>query len=318
MKIRTGLNIFLFVTIVLLIFSIVQLAISFAAGSHLVYTSVEKNYYQTLFNPSSKKKELLRFSQGKSQIAHHNIFDIDNRDISFGGVEIGINTDSNSPTSSKEDVLFFLDNPSSCSELAGVDLLGTIEAIPEDQSTVQIGIGKRKERETKVLRISEEVQTGITVIGIRWNVVAFQTSSGIRCLGEDVGKEANQPQNKTAKKNGASSSDNDGMVQKVGENQYVLKRAELQKMTSNLNALARQARIVPAKEGGFKIYAIKKNSIYRSIGIKNGDVIKSINGIELSSPDKALEAYSRLQTASKLSLDVKRRGETMTLDYSVE
>lgn len=302
----------------MLTFSFVQLIISIAAGSNLVYTPIKKGYYRTLASPSTKKEELLHFARGKSKLAHFNIFDIENRDIMFADVQIGIDTEgSSAPSGSAEEVLFFLENPSSCSPLSGIELRGTIEAIPEDQSTIQISIGKRKEQQTKTLRISEEATPGTTVAGIRWNVVAFQTASGIRCLGEDVGKDDGKGKKPPNKKTGGAP-DASSMVQQVGENQYVIKRAELQKMTSNLNALARQARIVPAKEGGFKIYSIKKNSIYRSIGIKNGDIIKSINGIELSSPDKALEAYSRLQTASKLSLDVKRRGETMSIDYTVE
>ena len=88
---------------------------------------------------------------------------------------------------------------------------------------------------------------------------------------------------------------------------------------TNLNHLATQARIVPArKENGFKLFSIKPGSIYKKIGLKNGDIIKSINGIDLSSPDKALEAYQRLRSADKLSLDIVRRGKKESLDYTID
>ena len=51
--------------------------------------------------------------------------------------------------------------------------------------------------------------------------------------------------------------------------------------------------------------------------MQNGDTIKAINGLDMSSPDKALEIYTKLRYASHLSVSVERRGENTTLDYSI-
>ncbi len=323
MKTRTVLNIFLFIVLTLLSFTAVQMILSVFGGASLVYTPVSKEYYKSMEgHTTTKKRELLAFATGKSTIARYNVFNSEERQIPFDGVQIGTAGDAEKMQTHPEDVAFFLDNPSACAELSNAKLLGTVAAIPDDQSTVQVQIGRGKEAESRILRVGEEVTPGTVVAAIRWNVVAFKTSSGIRCLGEDVGKKDKNQNNHISPRlsMGRPPKDSGGelAVRQIGDNQYVVKREDLQKMTANLNALARQARIVPARGGGFKIYAIKRHSIYRSLGIKNGDVIKSINGMELSSPDKALEAYSRLQTATKLSLDIKRRGQAMTLDYMVE
>ena len=98
-------------------------------------------------------------------------------------------------------------------------------------------------------------------------------------------------------------------------------RPLLDKLLANTTGLATAARFVPSmKDGrpnGFKLYAIRPSSIFGKIGLQNGDTIKSINGMEMSSPDQALGVYSKLRSASHLSVSVERRGETVTLDYTI-
>jgi general secretion pathway protein C len=104
-------------------------------------------------------------------------------------------------------------------------------------------------------------------------------------------------------------------------NNCVVEKQLVEKLLSNTAALATAARFVPSikdgKANGFKLYAIRPNSIFAKIGLQNGDTIKSINGMDMSSPDKALEAYTKLRSASHLGVAVERHNETITLDYSI-
>ncbi|MGZ3442306.1 MAG: type II secretion system protein GspC, partial [Polyangia bacterium] len=85
--------------------------------------------------------------------------------------------------------------------------------------------------------------------------------------------------------------------------------------------LATAARFVPSikdgKPNGFKLYAIRPQSIFGRIGLQNGDTIKAINGSEMTTPDAALGLYTKLRNASHLSVQVERRGETVALDYTI-
>ncbi len=98
-------------------------------------------------------------------------------------------------------------------------------------------------------------------------------------------------------------------------------RALVDKLLANTMSLASAARFVPSikdgKPNGFKLYAIRPNSIFGKIGLQNGDTIKVINGNEMTTPDAALGLYSKLRSASHLSVQVERRGETVTLDYTI-
>ncbi|MFN7131000.1 MAG: type II secretion system protein GspC [Myxococcales bacterium] len=110
-------------------------------------------------------------------------------------------------------------------------------------------------------------------------------------------------------------------VRQTGEDTYEIEKGEIDKTLGNLNAVAMQARIVPAfKDGvatGFKLFSIRPDSIYSKIGIQNGDVIRRINGFEINSPDKALEVYSKLKESSRIEIEVDRNGSPVRKTYNV-
>ena len=91
---------------------------------------------------------------------------------------------------------------------------------------------------------------------------------------------------------------------------------------ANPLSLAKQARIVPSmKDGhpnGFKLYAIRPSSAVRKLGFANGDTLEGINGYPLTSADKALEVYTKLRNATKLDVDLDRRGQPMTIHITIK
>ena len=111
-------------------------------------------------------------------------------------------------------------------------------------------------------------------------------------------------------------------VKQLSDNNYVVAKSEINNALTNLSDLATKARIVPSfKNGvanGFKLFSIVPDSLYSKIGIQNGDVIRRINGYEMNSPDKALEIYQKLRDASRIEIEIERRGETLRKSYSIE
>ena len=47
--------------------------------------------------------------------------------------------------------------------------------------------------------------------------------------------------------------------------------------------------------------AVKPDGPFAKIGIQNGDVLVSINGLEMSSPEKAMEVYAKLKVSPRTS-----------------
>jgi general secretion pathway protein C len=110
-------------------------------------------------------------------------------------------------------------------------------------------------------------------------------------------------------------------IKKTGANSYEVQHSTLDALLGNMGALSRAARIVPemrdGKSIGFRLFSIKPDGPFGKIGLQNGDVISAINGLEMNSPDKALEVYTKLKTANHLSVGLERNGQKMTEDYNI-
>jgi len=89
----------------------------------------------------------------------------------------------------------------------------------------------------------------------------------------------------------------------------------------NINQLLTQIRVVPnfqnGQTNGFKVFAIKPNSIFSKIGLKNGDVIQRVNDRDITTPDKAFQAFQELRNEKSLSVEILRRGERKSLHYEI-
>jgi general secretion pathway protein C len=111
-------------------------------------------------------------------------------------------------------------------------------------------------------------------------------------------------------------------IKKSDESTWSVPSGTLDKLMNSSGCLVTQARIVPSmkngKANGFKLFSIRKGSIYSKIGIQNGDVIQRINGYEITSPDKALEIYTKLKDAKTIRIELTRRGKPMKFTYKVE
>jgi general secretion pathway protein C len=111
-------------------------------------------------------------------------------------------------------------------------------------------------------------------------------------------------------------------IRQTGPESYTIQRQDVDNSLSRLNDLAMQARVVPAFRGGvaqgFKLFAMKPDSLYARLGMKNGDILQRINGFTLDDPTRALEAYNNLRGATRLELEIERDGQPLRKTFSVE
>lgn len=69
-------------------------------------------------------------------------------------------------------------------------------------------------------------------------------------------------------------------------------------------------RLVPAVENGspigFRLFGIRPGSLPGRLGLRNGDTLRSVNGLPLTGEDSIAAAYHRIRTASYIFLNVER------------
>ena len=61
----------------------------------------------------------------------------------------------------------------------------------------------------------------------------------------------------------------------------------------------------------------KRNSDFSKLGLRRDDVIKSINGQEINSYNRAFETYKNIQNVENLTMVIKRGKEEMELEYEI-
>ncbi|MFW6087580.1 MAG: type II secretion system protein GspC, partial [Myxococcota bacterium] len=90
-------------------------------------------------------------------------------------------------------------------------------------------------------------------------------------------------------------------IQKVSDTEFNVQQSLVTKILENQSELMRSARIIPHEEGGrtvgVKLYGIRRNSVLGKLGVQNGDTLRNINGFDMTSPDSALQAYTKLRDA---------------------
>jgi type II secretion system protein C len=102
---------------------------------------------------------------------------------------------------------------------------------------------------------------------------------------------------------------------------FVVDEAELDKGLENLPLLLTQARAVPYfKDGrsiGLRLFAIKSGSLYEKIGLKNGDILKSINGNSLADITQALKLFEQLKQERSINLVLEREKQDREFKYTI-
>lgn len=111
-------------------------------------------------------------------------------------------------------------------------------------------------------------------------------------------------------------------IHKISDTQFDIERSLVDQVLENQGELMKSARIVPEKEGdkvvGIRLFGVRPESLLGNLGLENGDRLQSINGFEMSDPQKALEAYARLRSADKLQVTVNRRGKPTNIDFNIK
>ena len=113
-----------------------------------------------------------------------------------------------------------------------------------------------------------------------------------------------------------------GRPRRTASSSIRLNRDDLEAQMTDLNDLMTQVRIRPFMEGrkpaGFLVSNIKPGSLFSKMGLRNGDVIKGINGETITTPDQAIELYESLMEGGEIALEIKRGRRQQNLRYEIE
>jgi len=112
----------------------------------------------------------------------------------------------------------------------------------------------------------------------------------------------------------------EGEVTDAGDHKIV-DRSLLSHYANNMDDIYKNIGITEVKKDGaikgFKITFVRRGSPFAKLGLKRGDMIKSINGQEIDSYNAAFETYKNIGNVENLTLVIQRGKEEMELEYEI-
>jgi general secretion pathway protein C len=192
-------------------------------------------------------------------------------------------------------------------------LVGTLSGGDRPLATLKDSTG------TTTYQLDEELPDGATLSTVERNRVELRYPEGrIQVLEviKDVKKDRASSRSKTTR-----SKKFDQRIDSLGDNRWLIPALVAEDARANIGELLKQVQASPYLEGdqttGFQIRRLKSGSLIARIGLKRGDILRKINGLELNSPEKALQIFAQLRQSKQISIDLERRGKAMTFAYEI-
>jgi general secretion pathway protein C len=102
---------------------------------------------------------------------------------------------------------------------------------------------------------------------------------------------------------------------------YKISKDFVKDSINNVTQIMSNVRVKPhmrnGKPGGFQISRIKDDSIFKSMGFVNGDVIKSVNGQDIHTAQDIMGLYNTLKESNFFSIEIVRNNQAKTLNFKV-
>ncbi|MBU0504673.1 hypothetical protein KJ708_01675 [bacterium] len=202
-------------------------------------------------------------------------------------------------------------------------------------STISVGDGKNQlsscvvesDRKTDAYIVGgkKTFSPGVKIVSILPKRVEFINGGQLEYVklqefakGYDMTKPLKQTPTTTKRVARTDESDDESIVRQ-GDS-FQIARSEVDSALSNMSKLYTDIRGVPYfDEGvarGFKILSVKKGSLFDKLGIKRGDILKSVNGRTLDI-QSGFETFKSLKTETEFELEIERRGEAVNYKYEI-
>lgn len=205
-------------------------------------------------------------------------------------------------------------------------LVGTIAG----EGRYGFAIFEDKKREQAIIRVSSEIPGVGRLQSVRPDSATIMTPAGrIKLELAKIIKTVEEKPSAQEVKTPAAAGDKKivpakevAFIKQTGKQDFVLDREGVQESLKNPQRVLTDARMLPnmvdGKQTGFKVSEVKGGGIYDKLGLRNGDILLKINALDLNSPDSGIQAFSTLKGADRITLNIIRNEQKITMSYQVQ
>lgn len=173
-------------------------------------------------------------------------------------------------------------------------------------------IEEKKSRKQALYKVGDVIENATLTHVLRNKVV-------LNLNGKDQVLEIKESKGRSSRR-GASSSSSSRSNQ--SSKKITVERTQIDESLKDLNKLMKDVRIRPHfKDGesdGLIISGIRGNSVFKKLGLRNGDIIMGVDGARIESVDDAMKLYGGLKNMESMKVEIKRRGRVQTLDFEIK
>lgn len=194
-----------------------------------------------------------------------------------------------------------------------LNLLGILSIGEKNGLAIIAGSGQ----EEKVYKVGDRVPGNVTLKAVYSDRVLLESSRGLETLNlpkqSDLVKFAPSSDVASGKQSYQEAETPEISPRVLSDYRRRLARnpAEIQKM----------AKVSPARDGdkiiGYKLQPGANAAMYKALGLKDGDVVTSINGIDLTKPENSIRALQRLRRANHINATIQRDGQEIQISHSL-
>jgi len=187
-------------------------------------------------------------------------------------------------------------------------LRGIYFSVIAEKSTAIVEI---KMNDSQLYRIDDALADNIVVAAIEREHILINRYGKLERLNLEKSAVTNIQKGQSSKaSNNSSSMANSNLL-----------RNYRQTYASNPLALAQRFQSIPVQQNGknigFKLKALRGESLLGKLNFQDSDIFTKINGIGLDKPFQALDALKSLTTANSVTVTILRNGREQTLNFSL-
>lgn len=197
----------------------------------------------------------------------------------------------------------------------------------DGRSSATVGMGKG---DVDVYAVRDERKVfspGVVLVQVKPDRIEFINKGRLEyaSLEDEMGKSIFGPpgegeEAKAQEKAPEVAKKDEGTNVAMQDGKYVIDQREIDNALTNLDRLYTEIRAVPNfkdnKVVGMKVLSIKPGSVFAKLGLKRGDVLSKINGIELD-VKRGFDIFNQLKNQKSFNLDLIRDGAPQTFDYEI-
>jgi general secretion pathway protein C len=193
---------------------------------------------------------------------------------------------------------------------AGIRLKGVYAIDGKTLSAAVVNTGGKRD---SAVRVGEEIQPGIRLASVHPDHIIISRAG----MPERIDLERRTAA-LPSKPGGVDAQGFRLTVAAKGNNAYSLSRTELNNVLQDPRQMNYLGRIGMHPNGGVRLEQAPGGSLPSKLGLKEGDVIKNVNGQPVNSPGDLARLYQQFATLSQIRAEVIRGGAPMLLTYQIQ